>query len=75
MFQEGLGTMKNIRASLKLQEGATPRFCRPRTAPFAVKEAVGRKLDQLEADGILWKVDHSEWAAPVVPVSKKDSTI
>ena len=75
VFREELGTMKDIRASLKLQEGATPRFCRPRTVPFAIKEAVGRKLDQLEADGILRKVDHSEWAAPIVLVPKKDGTI
>ena len=70
VFQEGLGTTKNVQASLKLYEGATRRFCRPHTVPFATKEAVKRKLDQLEADGILRKVDHSEWAAPIVPVPK-----
>ena len=53
-----IGTMRDIQASLKVQEGATPHFCRPRTNPLAIKEAVGRKLDQLEADGILRKVDH-----------------
>ena len=31
-------------------------------------------MDRLEAEGILQKVDHSEWAAPIVPVPKKDGS-
>ena len=75
VFNGGLGTMKHVRAHLSLREGACPRFCRPRPVPFAIKEAVGRELDRLEAAGILHKVDHSDWAAPIVPVPKKDGTI
>ena len=40
--------------------------------PFAIKEAVGAELDRLECEGILKKVDHSVWAAPIVVVPKKD---
>ena len=75
VFQEGLGTMKHVHAHLSLREGANPRFCRPRPIPFAIKETVSRELDRLEATGILRKVDHSDWAAPIVPVPKKDGTI
>lgn len=39
------------------------------------KDSVSLELDRLEEAGILRKVDHSEWAAPVVPVPKKDGTI
>ena len=74
VFQPGLGTMKQ-RAHLSLREGSSPRFCRPRPVPFAIKEAVGKELDRLESAGILHKVDHSDWAAPIVPVPKKDGTI
>ena len=73
VFQEGLGTMKHVRAHLSLCEGANPRFCRP--VSFAIKETVGRELDRLEATGILRKVDHSDWAAPIVQVPKKDGTM
>ena len=68
VFREGLGTMKHVRAHLSLRDGANPGFFRPRPVPFAIKETVGRELDRLEATGILRKVDHSDWAAPIVPV-------
>ena len=75
VFQGGLGTMKHVRAHLSLREGATPRFVRPRPVPFAIRETVSRELDRLEAAGILEKVECSDWAAPIVPVPKKDGTI
>ena len=39
---------------------------------FAIKDAIGRELDRLEQQGIIDKVSHSEWAAPIVAVPKKD---
>ena len=75
VFKEGLGIMQDIRATLSLKEGATPRFHRPRPVPFAIREAVGKELDHLEEAGTLRKVEHSEWAAPIVPVPKKDGAI
>ena len=74
-FAPGLGTMKEIRANLSLKEGARPRFFRPRTVPFALRDRVGKELDRLEASGALRKVNYAEWAAPIVPVPKKDGTI
>ena len=62
VFQEGLGTLKHIKATLQLKPGATVRFCRPHPLPFAIKEQVERKLDQLVEQGILKKVDYSTCA-------------
>ena len=53
---------------------ATPNFFKPRRVPFAIKEAIGRELDSMEEQGTLERVDHSEWAAPIVAVPKKDGT-
>ena len=75
VFQSGLGTITPMRAHLMLAEGATPKFKPPRTVPFAIREAVEKELDRLEAEGILQRVDYSAWAAPIVPVHKKDGTI
>ena len=36
---------------------------------------MGKELDRLEEEGILCRVDHSEWAAPIVPVPKRDWSI
>ena len=35
VFQDELGTMKTIKAELKLKENATPKFHRPRTVEHA----------------------------------------
>ena len=33
------------------------------------------ELDRLEAEGIIEKIDSSEWAAPIVPIPKGDGNI
>ena len=42
---------------------------------FTLKEAISKELDRLESEGILQKVSHSDWAAPIVPVLKSDGKI
>ena len=75
VFQSVLGTMKSFRAHLHLKEGSKPKFCRPRTVPFAIKDIVGKELDRLEEAGIVIKENFSEWAAPIEPVPKQDGSI
>ena len=75
VFRDELGTMNSVKAELKLKENVTPRFHRPRPVPFALKGAVEQELARLEEKGILKKVSHSSWAAPVVPVPKKDGKV
>ena len=75
VFQEGLATMRPFKADLCLKNDAIPRFHKPRSVPFALKEAVGRELDEMEAAGVLERVTHSRWAAPIVPVPKKNGQI
>ena len=71
VFQDELGNMKTIKAKLRLKENATPKFYRPRRVPFALKEAVGQELNRIEEKGILKRVKHSDWAAPIVPSLRK----
>lgn len=75
VFEKGIGELKNVEAKLKLKNDAQPRFCRPRPVPYALKDAIGRELDRLEESGVLHKVEHSEWATPIVPVPKKNGEI
>ena len=72
VFKDELGMVRSYQATLQLKEGAQPKFFKPRNIPFAVRDAVGEELDRLEAAGILEKVSHAEWAAPIVAVPKKD---
>ena len=40
--------------------------------PFAIKDAIGQELDNLEHQGIIIPVAHSEWDAPIVAIPKSD---
>ena len=55
-----------------LKPDTQPRFHRPRPVPFAIKGAIEEELDRFEAEGIIEKVNHSDWAALIVAVPKKD---
>ncbi|KAL5500514.1 hypothetical protein EMCRGX_G012092, partial [Ephydatia muelleri] len=75
VFQSGLGTLKGVHAKLQVKPNAVPKFFKARTVPFALREAVEKELDRLEQEGVIKKVDHSEWAAPIVVVPKGDGQI
>ena len=51
LFSEGLGTIEPYRATLYAQPGAKPKFCKPRSVPFAIRDALGNELDRLEQQG------------------------
>ena len=72
LFSDGLGKMEPFRTTLRIRPDAHPRFFKPRPVPFAIKAAIEAELDELEASGAIEKVTHSDWAAPIVPVPKKN---
>ena len=71
LFQDEAGTIESCEAKLYLKSHAKLKFFKPRPAPFALKSAVDQELDRLEAAGVIQSVPTSEWAAPIVVVSKK----
>ena len=75
VFSEGLGKIKGVQASLHVNPEAQPRFYKPRPVPYALRKKVGKELDRLEEEGVILKVQHSEWAAPIVPVLKPNGTV
>ena len=60
---------------MHLKPDATPKFCRGKTVPFALKKPVEVALDSLVEQGIISPVKFSSWAAPIVPVMKQDGTV
>ena len=50
---------------------AKPRYFKPRSVPYALKQRVDEELDKLEDQGIYDKVQYSKWAAPIVVVLKE----
>ena len=75
VFEPSLGKVKGIKAKLHVVPGAMPKFCKPRTVPYALREAVEVQLSKLEADGVITPVSYSEWAAPTVNIPKVDQTV
>ena len=72
LFAEGLGEIHPYTAAVKVQPDATPRFHKARPVPFAIRDTISQELDRLEQEGIITPVTHSKWAAPIVPVPKRD---
>jgi len=75
VFNKKLGEINSFEATLHLKDNAVPKFCKARTVPYALKEAIDKELNRLEQDGIIEKITYSPWAAPIVPVPKGDGHI
>ena len=75
VFSETLGTISPFQAKLSVTLDAQPKFFKPRSIPFALRERVESELDRLERDGVLEKTYYSEWAAPVIAVPKQDGQL
>ena len=75
VFKEHICLLKTTKAKLDLKENSQPKFCKARQVPYALRPKVEAELTKLQKDGILTKVNWSEWAAPVVPVIKKNANV
>ena len=62
-------------AHLEVKAGVQPRFCKLRSVPFSLNPALEVDLSRLKSLGVIEPVEYSYWAAPVVPVAKKDGGI
>ena len=72
VFSPKLGRLRNVKANIFVPADAKPRFFRPYTVIYFMRDKVNQKLDRLAADEIISPVPHAEWAAPIVPVLKSD---
>ncbi len=75
VFKEEIGELKGITTKLKVKENATPKFHKARPVPYALRSRVEDELDRLEKQGIITKVNHSEWGTPIVPVVKPNGSV
>ena len=75
MFSDKLGTLQGVKVKLQTNPDVAPKYFKARTIPLALKEKVEKELERLESLGIIIPVQHSNWAAPVVPVLKANGAI
>ena len=75
LFDSKLGTLNDTTVTIHLDPTAQPRFCKTTTVPYALKGKIEKELDRLVEQGVIEPICYSEWAAPIVPVLKKDGTV
>ncbi|CAO4386706.1 unnamed protein product [Caenorhabditis nigoni] len=75
VFKPELGRCTKTKASLLLKPDAKPVFRKARPVPFAALPTVSEELDRLQQAGVISPVEHSEWAAPIVLVKKKNGSL
>ena len=71
LWKPELGCLKDYNLEVKFKPDVTPRFCKPRTVPFAVQEDLNQAYDVGIAKGIWKPVTFNEYGTPVVPVRKQ----
>ena len=54
-----------------MRADSVPKFFKPRSVPFAIRDEIGQPLERLECDGVIKKVSHSARAAPIIALQKK----
>ncbi|PIO55549.1 reverse transcriptase [Teladorsagia circumcincta] len=76
LFQKRLGCCTTTKVLLTLEQGMEkPKFCRVRPVPIALRPKVEAKLQELVENGTLTRVEHAEWATPLVVVPKPGGKI
>ncbi len=75
LFEPGMSTIKGFKAHIRIKDDAQPIFFRARPVPYALRDQVEAELERLQAEGVISKVEHSEWASPIVVVQKANGKI
>ena len=60
VFEDKVGTVKNVKASLVLKPDAVPKFCNPRPVLYALKTQVEMEIKRLESEGAWEKITYSD---------------
>nr|XP_029711617.1 uncharacterized protein K02A2.6-like [Aedes albopictus] len=75
VFEDSIGKISRVQANLPLKSDARPVFLKARKIPFNLQSVVDAELDKLVAEGVLTKVNQSNWATPIVPVKKSNNRV
>ncbi|XP_063915720.1 uncharacterized protein K02A2.6-like [Zophobas morio] len=70
-----LAKITGIQARLTLKSNTVPVYIKARPIPFKLKQLVENEIDKLVEEGVLIKVNTSDWATPIVPILKSNNTV
>ena len=69
-----LGKLNSTQVKINV-DFSRPVYLKSRVVPFSIQEQYDATLDKLEREGVIRKVEQSDWASPTVPVRKPDGSI
>ena len=75
VFGSQLGELQGIEADIQVGCQAVPKFHKPRSVPYILKDKIEKELDYLLVTDVIERVSFSKWAAPVVAVTKSDGSV
>ena len=75
LFSPGLGCYTGGTFSFVIDPTVTPKYCKSRPVPYALRSKVDQELDRLLAEKIIEPVSHADWAAAIVPVLKPNGSV
>ena len=61
--------------SAEIECTGSPKFYKARNVPFGQRDAVEAHLQTLQSEGILSRVQSSEWASPIVVIKKSNGQL
>lgn len=73
--EPGIGKTEYLEAKISIKPDSNPIFCKARRVPFSLLSKIEAELDNLVEQGVLKKVESSEWATPIVPVLKPNGNV
>lgn len=68
-------SIKGVEVNIRMKKNARGFVHKAYTVPFKMKEKVEKAIDDLVKEDILEKVEHCEWASPMVIVKKPNGEI
>lgn len=75
MFSDDDTGIKQFVAEISVKPEVVPIFRKAYSIAYALMDKVNVELNKMQSQGIIYPVKHSEWASPIVVVTKKDGTI
>ena len=75
LFADELGHVTSVKAKIHLEQNIQPIFHKSRPVPLAMRSRIEAQIDRLLHLGVLKKVEHSDWATPIVPINKPDGSV
>ena len=76
VFQDELGlASEKFTAKIYVDPEAEPKFRKARPVPYSQRNKLHAEIDRLEQEGIIEPIEFSEWAAPIVSVTKPNGSL